>query len=300
MVSIIKRKKGKRYYYYLRHNDGKTQKEIYLGIHIPKNIEQIKRDFYLDLLRHKWIGPLEIIAKQYSKLVKNFTKNEIQNNLEIFSFDFTHDTNKIEGSSLSRKETHNLLRFKLTPTNKPEWDMIETSNHHKAFIDMMRSKSDLSLKRILVLHKRIFAQTKPEFAGVTRKKRMIVVGSRSTFPHPSFVPALLKQFFLWYEKAKNTQNPVELAGLAHFRFVSIHPFADGNGRISRLITNGVLSKNGYPLLNIKFADRHKYYLALEKSQTESDEIHFLKWFVTYYIENNRKYLKSVARPSGIH
>ena len=102
MVALIKRKKGKQFYYYLRHNDGKIQREIYIGTTIPKNILQLTREFYLDLLRQKWTSPLESIAKQYSKLVKSMTRAENQNQIEVFSFDFTHDTNKIEGSTLTR------------------------------------------------------------------------------------------------------------------------------------------------------------------------------------------------------
>lgn len=293
MVSIIKKKKGKQHYYYLRHDDGKTQKEIYLGVEIPKNIEQLKREFYLDLLRQKWIAPLQTIGKNYSKLVKSSTKGEHQNRLEVFSFDFTHDTNKIEGSTLTRAETRNLLRFRLTPYNKPKSDMIEAENHHHVFLEMLNLKTNLSLNKILDMHNRIFLQTKPEFAGLIRTKNVYVAGSKSTFPHHKFVPALLKQFFTWHN-VKKTQNPVELAALAHFRFVSIHPFGDGNGRISRLIMNHVLHQNEYPMLNIKFSDRMPYSLMLEKSQTGLDEIHFLKWFVSYYISENRKYLKAVA------
>lgn len=289
MVSVVKRQKGNRHYYYLRHDDGKTQKEIYVGAHIPKNIEQIKRQFYLDLLRQKWIGQLETIGKQYRKFTKDMTKPEKRNQLEVFSFDFTHDTNKIEGSTLTRQETRNLLRFHLTPRNKPKHDMIEASNHHQVFLQMFDAKT-LSLKNTLEIHDAIFSQTKPEFAGLIRKEPVYVAGSRSTFPHHKFVPALLKQFFAWYRTTKS-ENPVEQAALAHFRFVSIHPFGDGNGRISRLLMNYVLHQHNYPLLNIKFSDRERYYLALEKGQTQLDEIHFVKWFVSYYISQNKKYLK---------
>lgn len=289
MVSLVKRKKGNQYYYYLRHNAGKEQKEIYLGVRIPKNIEQLKRQFYLDLLRQKWIGQLETIGKQYRKFTKDMTKPEERNQLEVFSFDFTHDTNKIEGSTLTRQETHNLLRFHLTPSNKPKHDMIEASNHHNVFLKMLAAKT-LSLKNILSMHGEIFSETKPQFAGLIRTEPVYVTGSRSTFPHQKFVPALLRQFFTWY-RTKKLENPIEQAALTHFRFVSIHPFGDGNGRISRLLMNHVLHQNHYPLLNIRFSDRRKYYVALEKGQTQLDEAHFLKWFVSYYVTQNRKYLK---------
>ena len=289
MAAITRRKKGNQYYYYLRHNAGKTQKEIYLGVHIPKNIEQLKRQFYLDLLRQKWIANLETVGNQYRKSIKVMTKPEKKNQLEVFSFDFTHDSNKIEGSTLTRRETRDLLRFHLTPRNKPEHDMMEANNHHRIFLQMLDAKI-LTLKNILNMHNEIFSQTKPHYAGQIRHEPVFVTGSRATFPHHKFVPALLKQFFAWLRTEKS-ENPVEQAALAHFRFVSIHPFGDGNGRISRLLMNHVLYQHNYPLLNIRYSDKARYYEALERGQTKLDEAHFLKWFVSYYISQNKKYLK---------
>lgn len=288
MASIKKKIKNGKTYYYLKHNTGKTYREIYLGKKIPKNIQELSRNFEIEMQREKRGPHLIQIKKNYSLFLKTATRSEIKNQQEIFSYDFTHDSNKIEGSSLTKKETYRLLRFKLTPTNKPEHDMLEAQNHHKVFLDTIRSKAGISSKNILEWHYRIFKSTKPQFAGLVRKDRIIVTGSKSVFPHPHFVPMLLKQFFRWHDKARKTQNPVELAGLAHFRFVSIHPFGDGNGRISRLIMNYILDQHGYPMLNIKFSDRLYYYSALERAHVGLDELIFLKWFVSYYITKNKK------------
>ena len=287
MVSIKKKIKNGKTYYYLKYHAGNLYREIYLGKEIPKNIQEVSRNFELEMLGEKWNPSLVQIKKNYSLFLKA-TKSEIETHQELFSYDFTHDSNKIEGSSLTRKETYKLLRFKLTPTNKPEWDMAEAKNHHEVFLDMLRSKVDISSKNVLGWHYRIFKSTKPQFAGLIRKQRIIVTGSRSTFPHPNFVPSLLEQFFKWYDKARKTQNPVELAGLVHFRFVSIHPFGDGNGRISRLMMNNILNQYGYPMLNIKFSDRYHYYSALERAHVGIDELIFLKWFVSYYVTKNKK------------
>lgn len=281
MVSVVKRKE----YYFLKHSN----KERYLGKTIPKNILELKREFLISLLRDKWIKPLGIIKKGYSNQLRHMPKNEIVNKMVEFSYFYTHDTNKIEGSSLTKKETYNLLRFHLTPVMKPESDLVEAKKHHETFLQMINSSSELSLKNVLHWHTKIFEQTKPYHAGKIRKDRLIVIGSRSTFPYPKFVPLLLKEFFNWYNKSKGKVDPVELAGLAHFRFVSIHPFGDGNGRISRLIMNNVLYRYGYPLSNIKYAERFMYYRALEKAQTENEEIHFLKWFMKRYLSEHFKH-----------
>ncbi len=289
MVIIIKRRRRNKTYYYLRHNDGKIQYEIYVGKTLPKNVKEISRNFYLKIQRASWQDKLDSIIKRYRKFLNNATREEIENRQELFSYDFTHNSNKIEGSLLTKRETYNLLRFKVTPADKPESDMIEAKNHHMVFLNMIRTNSKITLKSTLGWHYGIFHYTMPHLAGKIRDRRIVVAGSKASFPHPRFVPALLKQFYRWYDaESTTTANPVELAGLAHFRFVSIHPFGDGNGRISRLLMNNILNSHGYPMLNIRYLDRHSYYTALEKAQTEMDEMIFLKWFIRYYIRQNLK------------
>ena len=285
MVSIIKRKKGNSTYYYLIHNTGKIQHEKYLGKSIPKNIEEIKREFTLSILCKDWKIKIEKIKTGY----KEQPKSIIKKHLEEFSLGFTHNSQKIEGSTLTKKETYNLLRFALTPHNKPEADMIEAKKHHELYLKIIKKVPSLTEKIILSWHKEMFDKTMPEIAGKIRTFPVHVTDSESTFPHWKFVPKFIKQFLKEHKELEKKIEPIELAGMIHFRFVSIHPFGDGNGRMSRLLMNYILIKNNCPPLNIKFIDRDGYYKALEKGQTEANEIHFLKWFMKYYIKSNKKY-----------
>jgi Fic family protein len=84
-------------------------------------------------------------------------------------------------------------------------------------------------------------------------------------------------------------NPVELAALAHLKFVTIHPFADGNGRVSRLMMNFILHRHGYPMFNIDHRRRNSYYRALERSQLVKDERVFTAWFFRWYEREFRAY-----------
>ena len=102
--------------------------------------------------------------------------------------------------------------------------------------------------------------------------------------------SMLGNFFAWYRAAEQDTNPVELAALCHLKFVTIHPFGDGNGRISRLLMNFILKRNGYPLLNIHYINRRGYYTALERSQMKDDESIFLRWFFKKYVAENKTYL----------
>lgn len=288
MASVIKRRKGKKEYYYLIHNIGRHQHEKYLGRKIPENINEIRLEFLLSVLRKNWKTELDKIKSGYLKQPRPLIKEH----LKEFSWSFTYDTQKIEGSTLTRKETHDLLRFSLTPHSKPESDMTEAKMHHLTYLKMITSPPQLTEKVILSWHKEMFEGTKPELAGKLRKHPVFVTDSESKFPHWRFVPKFVREFLKWCKKSEGMTEPVELAGTAHFRFVSMHPFGDGNGRISRLLMNYILIKNNCPPLNIRFADRSGYYRALEKGQTAAEETRFLKWFVKYYLKANKRYLQT--------
>jgi len=96
------------------------------------------------------------------------------------------------------------------------------------------------------------------------------------------------EFFKWYDRNKDKIHPVQLAGLVHLKLVTIHPFTDGNGRVSRLMMNFVLYKHGYPMFNITYEKRAGYYSALERSQTKKQEDIFLQWFFNRYLNESIK------------
>ena len=137
----------------------------------------------------------------------------------------------------------------------------------------------------------MFGQTDPHVAGQARRYPVTVTGSRAEFPSWDEVEGLLKEMFAWYNKNKNKMHAVELAALMHLKFVSIHPFGDGNGRISRLLMNCVLDEYGYPMVVIEYRDRPAYYSALERSQNSGNSFYFVRWFVKSYIQKNQKLVR---------
>lgn len=296
MVSIIKRKKGNNNYYYLKHTTRKRQKEGYLGTTIPKNIEDIKREFLLNFYREEWLPQLEEIFKYNKKSQKQTPKSILKKLLESFSVNFTYHTQRIEGSTLTLRETSNILVDGITPSQKPQSEMIEAKQHQKIFFEMLEHKKKTSLDTILYWHEKLFEQTDTNIAGQTRRYPIEVRGSKFEFPFWDEVLGLLKEFFMWYNKNKDKIHPVELAALVHFKFVSIHPFGDGNGRISRLLMNCVLDEKKYPMVIIEYKDRLVYYSVLEKSQLENNPFYFVRWFVNMYIKKNQKLIKQWSKP----
>ncbi len=292
MVSVVKRKRGARTFYYLQHKirSQKRQKEIYLGKVIPADIEQIKHAFLLDFYRDNWISKLESIQKNYKKSRANIPKSALKKEIEEFSIRFTYNTQKIEGSTLTLRETADLVLEGITPSSRPASDMTETSIHQKLFLQIIQKNQNMTFGSILSWHKSLFSETKPDIAGKIRDFEVRISGSKHVPPKSDAVLILLKNFFVWYKKNQKSLNPVELAALVHLKFVTIHPFGDGNGRISRLMMNYVLNRFGYPMFDVEYTDRRSYYTALERSSMKNNDVVFLQWFMKRYFNTHKKYL----------
>lgn len=293
MASIRKEIREKQEYYYLEHtvrNGKNVEKKVkYLGKNIPKNIEDIKKQFLSEIYEERWVSIFKKIKKNFLKEKRKTPKTAREKEVKDFSIRFTYDTQKIEGSTLTLRETANLLEKGLTPKEKSIKDVKEAEAHEKVFYKMLSYKKDLSLSLILYWHKKLFENTKKDISGKIRKHQVKISGSKFMPPSPVEIYPLLQDFFDWYKKNK-TLNAVKLAALVHLKFVTIHPFSDGNGRISRLIMNFILNKNNYPMLNITYVNRNSYYNALERSQINKKEDIFVQWFSRRYLKEFKKFL----------
>ncbi|MCG2825853.1 MAG: Fic family protein [Thermoplasmatales archaeon] len=295
MVRVKKKVLGKQTYYYIEHTlreGGKIlKKEKYIGKRLPKNIEEVKKRFLSEIYREKWYPLLDKIKENFSKEQKQVPKIAKEKELETFMIRFTYDTQRIEGSKLTLRETAGLFEKGITPKAKPIYDVKEAEAHREIFYDMMNYKKDLSLQIILYWHKKLFENTKKEIAGRIRQHQVAISGSRFLPPFPAEIYPLLREFFRWYAGNKNNLHPVELSALAHLKFVTIHPFADGNGRMSRIIMNFVLHKYDYPMLNIPYEYRTGYYNALERSQIKKLDSVFMQWLFRRYVKEYKGYVK---------
>mgnify|MGYP001594597092 CR=1 FL=1 len=295
MVTIKTKKIKDQIYYYLEHSIRKgkqvKKKEIYIGKKIPQNIEQLKRNLLDDIYKERWYADVDRIKQRFSKEHRTMPKSAREKQLQNFAISFTYDTQRIEGSTLTLRETADLLEKGITPKNRPIRDVKEAEAHRDLFYEILDLKKDLSLQMVLEWHWKLFNLTKPDIAGKIRKHQVTISGSRFMPPSPVEVYPLVTEFFKWYNKNKGKIHPVELAAIAHLKFVTVHPLADGNGRISRLIMNFILHKKGYPMLDIKYEGRNSYYNALEKSHLKKEDRTFLQWLVKRYIKEYRRYLQ---------
>lgn len=295
MVEIKKLMKGAKEYYYLVHSyrDGKKvrKKEEYLGGVLPKDVEEKKKKFMHDFYKEKFLSKMNQIKKNFSSEYKQLPESAKEKSKETFAVKFTYNTQRIEGSTLTLKETANLLEKGITPSARPIRDIKEAEAHRRVFFDMVQYSGDLNLQIVLEWHKELMKETKEDIAGRIRDHNVAISQSKFQPPTAIELEMLLKEFFGWYSREKKRIHPVELAALVHLKFVTIHPFTDGNGRISRLMMNFVLKKNKFPLLDVPYTKRAAYYNALERSQVRREDKIFIQWLFRRYIQEYKKYVK---------
>ncbi|MFH1100623.1 MAG: Fic family protein [Methanobacteriota archaeon] len=295
MVSLKKKTVNGNTYYYLQHSfrkNGKVEKkEKYLGTTLPKNINKIKEEFQKEYYQETWFNRFDTIKEQVIKEKRSVPPSIETKETERFATSFTYNTNRIEGSTITLRETADLLERGISPSQRPLEDIKETEAHREVFYDMLNYNKEITLSTVLYWHKQLFQDTKPDAAGKIRTYQVGISGSTFLPPYPVELDLLSKDFFTWYHQNKKKIHPVHLAGLVHLKFVTIHPFGDGNGRISRLLMNYVLRKNGYPMLIIPYSQRMSYYTALERSQLKKDENAFILWFFKRYLKEYERYLR---------
>lgn len=295
MATIRKKTVAGKEYYYLEHSmrigGNVEKKDLYLGKSLPKDIETLKRKFLAGIYSGKWHSQFEKIRQGFQSEQGKMPPSALEKETESFMVRFTYDTNKIEGSTLTLRETADLLERGITPNRKPMRDIKETEAHKEVFYAMLAHKKEALQSILLEWHAMLLGSTKPDVAGRLRNHQVAISGSKFLPPTPVEVPLLMSEFFSWYERNRIKLHPVELAALCHLKLVTIHPFSDGNGRISRLLMNFVLKKHGYPMLNIRYGNRSGYYSALERAQVKKEELVFVNWFFKRYSKENARYPK---------
>lgn len=285
-MNIRRRVKGTKKYLYLEHSFRKgnkvIKKEKYLGTKIPDNINEIKIEFMKEL-KLELYEKLEKVRKDFQKEWKRIPNAIKEKQKEEIAIDFTYNTNAIEGSTITLEESREIIHDKIAP-NKPLRDIKETESHSKVFLNMLDKKEKVTQNLLLQWHKDIFGETKQDIAGKFRDY-LVRVGPYLA-PDWQNVKYLMKKLIEFINKEGKKMNPVELAGRAHYKFESIHPFGDGNGRVGRLLMNFILWHSGYPMIIIEYKKRSSYYKAFTKKEEG-----FLDYFLRRYLAVHKKRIK---------
>lgn len=254
---------------------------------------------------------MQTTIKKIQELTKTLNdllpmKLEWQSKLDKkFRLEFNFNSSHMEGNTLTYSETELLLIFDVTKGNHTLRELEEMKAHDVALkminewaTDGERPLTETNIKNLneVILVKPFYKDAITPSGQKTR--RLINVGDYKEYPNSVLLsngeifeyasvadtPILMGELMEWYrkEEEKDELHPVALAALLHYKLVRIHPFDDGNGRISRLLMNYVLLKNNLPTVVIKSADKRNYLSALNSADT-GDLNSFIKYIAEQLI-----------------
>ncbi len=189
----------------------------------------------------------------------------------------TYTSNAIEGNTLTQSETELVLSKGITIGGKTLVEHLEVIGHKEAidYIELL-SKADTPIGEweIRQIHNLIVRKISPTEAGQYRQLDVKAAGTDHVYPPHYLLSELMSEFVDWLAHPPK-QHPIEYASEAHYRFVSIHPFADGNGRTGRLLMNLLLLKAGFPIAVISNEKRQAYIESLVQAQASNSELTLL-------------------------
>jgi Fic family protein len=202
-----------------------------------------------------------------------------------FTIDFNYNSNHIEGNTLTYGQTEILLLFgkvigeanvkdvqDMTASNVT-LKMMSEEAHIKdtpLTVNFIRTLHHILLREDYTVYKQLRNGQQTSYvihAGQYKTRPNSVItryGDRFEYASPEETPALMTDLVAWYNMAESEGklSPVELAALFHYRYIRIHPFEDGNGRIARLLVNYILARHGYPMIVVRSRNKSDYLEAL--------------------------------------
>ena len=268
----------------------------------------------MNLVREETESSYGIAKRQFSKnltillaeidslkdKLDTFRKLDSYRIAQALELEYTFESNRIEGNTMTLRETDLVINEGLTISGKSMREHLEAINHQEAIAyikQLMERNTLLNEREVLCIHNLILRGINPEDAGKYRKVQVMIKGSSHLPPQPFMVAKEMEDFFIWYETNKKRLHPVILAAELHERLVTIHPFIDGNGRSSRLVMNLILLQHGYVIANIKgdYDNRMQYYNALEVAQTKNNKDDFLMFIAQIEKESLERYLNIIGQ-----
>jgi Fic family protein len=216
-------------------------------------------------------------------------KEDDQTRLDrMFMLEFNYNSNHIEGNTLTYGQTELLLLFGRVVGEAKMKDLEEMKAHNvclKMTIEEAKEKDKpLTEYFIRTLHQTMLREDYTVYrqlpggettsyvvhAGCYKTRPNSVItptGERFEYASPEETPALMADLVSWYNsaEAEGELSPIELAALFHYRYIRIHPFEDGNGRVARLLMNYILLRHGYPQIVIRSKNKKTYLEALGRA-----------------------------------
>ena len=259
---------------------------------------------------------IEQLSATYHSLLPMSPENQRRWEKKV-RLEFNYNSNHIEGNTLTYGDTQLLLLFGETHGSHPMRDYEEMKAHDVAFQKIKEWAADtqmpLTEKNIRELNQIILVQTFWKDAITPDgqpTRRQIMVGSYKTQPNsvrlpngelfeytaPQEVPIQMQALMEWYRDEQTALHPVTLAAMFHYKFVRIHPFDDGNGRVSRLLMNYILLAHKLPPVVIKSSDKQNYLHALHLADTGQFEA-FIRYIAQQVVSSLEMAIKAAKGES---
>jgi len=203
----------------------------------------------------------------------------------------TYSSNALEGNTLTISETKVLLEDGMTIGGKPLRCTFEALGHAKAydFMFTLLGKREIAENDILTMHKLFYSDIESQSAGIYRDKAVFITGSEYPATEVKNIQTEMTELVKWINTERSKYHPIEFAALLHKRFVFIHPFIDGNGRMTRLLMNTALIQDGYMMAIIPPVLRAVYISLLEKAH-KNDKL-FIDFIADRVFETQKEIIR---------
>ena len=208
---------------------------------------------------------------------------------EQLTVEWIYNSNAIEGSTLTLKETQLILETGLTIGGKSLREHFEVINHKQAieYVEALSTgEASITPFHVRQIHQLVLTHIDDDNAGQYRNLPVYITGTAYEPPEAWEVVHLMSEWGDWLNGPALLLHPVERAALAHHRLVAIHPFIDGNGRTARVLATLILYLRGFDakqffcLDDYYDSDRQAYYKALQN--VNQDTLDLTKW-LEYFI-----------------
>ncbi len=215
---------------------------------------------------------------------------------QYYRIGLTYTNNAVEGNTLTESETKVVLEDGLTIQGKPLKDHLEVLGHSDAYnltLKLADSKGKITEKDILKLHHLFYHRIDEKNAGTYRNVQVFISGTDFVPPKPELVATEMKKMLQEFSSNEKIMHPVLSASFLHRRFVEVHPFIDGNGRVARLLMNLVLVRHAYPVTVIPPVRRADYMNALREVNRGNNVP-----FDTFIVEMALNAMREISRLLG--
>jgi Fic family protein len=209
---------------------------------------------------------------------------------------YVYSTNAVEGSTLTLGETTVVLQHGVTIGQKTLREHLEAVDGQRAYrlmLDLAQKRAPIDRDAVLALHAAVVGDH--AYAGQLRDHPVYIAGSMHVPPNYVKLSGLMDEMFQRYRRDSDGEHPVVAASRLHFDLLTIHPFADGNGRTARLVENLHLIQHGYAPILIGLDEKPRYFDVLQRGQLAVPGVGDATEFVDYMRELEERALERYVR-----